>query len=381
MQVGDYLKYTVNIAASGPYTINIRAAANGAGGAWTAYIDNVPIGTLAVPNTGSSGVFTTVTSPSFNASLGNHIIKLQVSSAITASAFGPDLASFQGAQVGAVPAVAAVAGFNQLIINDDFQSATFANPATWLDCNDGGTPPASPLYYRAWVGFGQNIDAPCSAITQAADPLNGQLALHLHWQDSYFTGNNGHAHGIPVQTTDSAGNGRRTPMGFYIEFVARSATQTGSFPGIDVWSYTHTNTDSYEIDGAEEAGASNMSFAIHNNDLANGSCADPGSSPPCAGAVVNITQYHTYAWRETSAGSDIVFCAYVDGTLYGCNSISPVSAQLSSLQDMVHQMLIFVPGNYITAGRTKEMYIKSMKVWSCAGVNSGNHCLSASNNP
>ncbi len=281
-----------------------------------------------------------------------------------------------------VPAPAAAAGFNTLIINDDFSSSTFGNPVTnWLDCNDGSTPPASPLYYRAWVGFGTNIDAPCSAITQAADPLNGQLALHLHWQDSYFTGNNGHAHGIPVQTTDGAGNGRRTPMGFYIEFVARSATQTGSFPGIDVWSYTHTNTDSYEIDGAEEAGATNMSFAIHNNDLANGSCADPNSSPPCAGAVVNITQYHTYAWRQTSAGSDIVFCAYVDGTLYGCNSISPVNAQLTSLQDMVHQMLIFVPGNYSTAGRTKEMYIKSMKVWSCAGVNSGNHCLSASNNP
>src|SRR6266704_1178706 len=45
-----------------------------------------------------------------------------------------------------IPPPAAVAGFNQLIINDDFQSATFANPATWLDCNDGSVQPASPLY-------------------------------------------------------------------------------------------------------------------------------------------------------------------------------------------------------------------------------------------
>src|SRR6266700_7287736 len=109
-----------------------------------------------------------------------------------------------------VPPPAAVAGFNQLIINDDFQSSIFANPATWLDCNDGSTPPASPLYWRAWRGFGMSINGPCSAITQATDPAGGQLALKLHWQDSYV-GADGTGKQTPIQTVSDGGVGRLTP--------------------------------------------------------------------------------------------------------------------------------------------------------------------------
>ncbi len=276
----------------------------------------------------------------------------------------------------AVPAAAQAAGFNTLIINDNFQDPSFANPATWYDCAGA----SSPLYWRAWVGFGTNFDAPCNAVSQATDPLIGQPALRAHWQDSYYNS-------VPVttlQTTDSSGNGRQTPPGFYLEVVARTDLATGGSPKawMDLWSYT-TNGSSYEIDGFEESGRGGT-FAIHNNENPPGSCANPGASPPCAPASVDVSQYHTYAWRQTSAGTDIVFCAYIDGTPYGCNSIRPTSAELASGpgHTMVHQFGIDATSNPLGNGNTgKNTWIKSVKVWSCAAVNSGALCRSSSNNP
>ena len=157
----------------------------------------------------------------------------------------------------AVPAPAQAAGFNNLIINDNFQDPSFANTANWLDCAGAG----SPKWWRAWVGFG-SIDGPCSAITQATDPNGGQLALRLHWQDSYFSGNNGHGHNLPIQTTDNNGNGRRTPLGFYIEVRARSTSPQTVAPGMGTWSYTEMAALT-EIDGLRrEVWADSQAFTV-----------------------------------------------------------------------------------------------------------------------
>src|SRR6266568_1898287 len=288
-----------------------------------------------------------------------------------------------------VPPPAAVAGFNQLIINDDFQSATFANPSTWLDCNDGSAPPASPLYWRAWVGFGTNVDGPCSAITQATDAIGGQLALKLHWQDSYYTGNNGHAHATIIQTSDASRTvqPRVTSRGFYLEVVARTDVIGGSpLPWAALWSYTIADCG-YEIDGFEEVGFGNgVSAAIHN---CNGSnwCINPSSG--CASFPIDITQYHTYAWRQTAgpagAGQDIIFCGYIDGSLKGCNSVGgnlpTTSAQLAGMP-MTHQFGPEMPGggSFLGNGSTgKNQWIQSVKIWSCS-TDPNNLCNSSSNN-
>ncbi len=292
-----------------------------------------------------------------------------------------------------VPPPAAVAGFNQLIINDDFQSATFANPSTWLDCNDGSAPPASPLYWRAWVGFGMNISVPCSQITQAVDPVGGQLALRLHNQDSFRDLTNGHSMAAIVQTTDNNGNGRRIPQGHYVEVEARTdlSTRGSPNPWMGLWSYSVTNASNgnYELDGAEEAG-SGVSFAIHNFSApGNGncaptnycSCANPDQA--CAPGVVDVTQYHTYAWRQTGAGSDLVMCAYIDGVKQGaCNTIDPNSSQLSPGSDMVVQLFNTGATNALGNGSTgKNVWVRKLKVFSCAGINSGQLCHSSINNP
>ncbi len=280
-----------------------------------------------------------------------------------------------------VPAVAAVAGFNQLIINDDFQSATFANPATWYDCAMSG---GSPLYWRSWLGFNPSGYAPCNSVSQAIDPLTNQLAVRIHWQDSYIqTPGPGVANIAVIQTVDDFGNGRKTPRGFYLEVRARTDLKTGGYPlpWMALWSYADNNgvNGSYEIDGAEEAGFSGVSFAIHNNVTNYNNCANPGQG--CAPGAVDITQYHTYAWRQTSAGTDIVFCAYIDGILYGCNSIQPAASQLSPGTPMVHQFDVGTSTPLGNGSTGKNVWLESVKVWSCAGLNSGVNCNSSSNNP
>jgi hypothetical protein len=288
----------------------------------------------------------------------------------------------------AVPAAAQAAGFTKLIISDNFQDPSFANTANWLDCAGA----SSPTWWRAWIGF-SSYDGPCAAVTQAVDSANGgQPALRLHWQDSYFSGSApGPAHVALIQTTDSAGNGRQTPPGFYMEVVARTdrAVVSGLAQAwIQAWSLTAATGVGYEIDGMEECGGGNcVSGNIHNNNGFN-SCAYNGSigcfgCPPVQGCGFDITQYHTYAWRQTSAGTDIVFCDYIDGSLEGCSSIQPTSTELAGLA-MVHQLGVGVSSTNTPLGNGsagKNMWVKSVKVWSCAAVNSGALCNSSTNNP
>jgi Carbohydrate binding module (family 6) len=53
VEAGEWLQYTVDVAASGPYTVNFRVAASGQGGTFHLEMNGVNVtGTLAVPNTG-----------------------------------------------------------------------------------------------------------------------------------------------------------------------------------------------------------------------------------------------------------------------------------------------------------------------------------------
>jgi len=291
---------------------------------------------------------------------------------------------------GTTPQPAVVAGFNTLIINDNFQSTAtdgaghnFNNNSTWLDCLDGSPAPANPLYWEAWVGFSAQ-DGPCSAIGQATDPQNGQLAMRIHWQDDYYNragGGPGQGHGTDIQTTDNSGNGRLTPRGFYLEVVARTDFHTGGNPWMELWSYPNINGTNlaYEIDGAEEVNVG-VTCNIHNSNGFDSACGPTFS--------VDVTQYHTHAWRQTSAGSDVIFCAWVgnaDGTnmvKQGCSSIVPTSQQLAG-EPPVHQFGVAASGgsNLGNGATGKNTWIKSVKVWSCAGINSGQLCNSSSNNP
>jgi hypothetical protein len=191
-----------------------------------------------------------------------------------------------------------------------------------------------------------------------------------------------------IQTADNFGNGRQTPPGFYLEIVARTdfLSANGS---MDVWSYTTvaSGVHNYEIDGMEEFGdAATMQSNIHNPYSPGGQrdwAAKFAGCPVQGCGGFDLTQYHTYAWRQTSGGTDRVFCAYYDGVLQGCSTIFPDSAQITGLS-MLHQMGSYIAptGQPLGNGSTgKNTWVKSLKVWSCAGLNSGAQCNSSSDNP
>ena len=53
ISAGEWLKYTVNVAVAGAYTIDVRVAANGAGGTFHIEANQIDVtGPLIIPNTG-----------------------------------------------------------------------------------------------------------------------------------------------------------------------------------------------------------------------------------------------------------------------------------------------------------------------------------------
>ncbi len=74
---GEWLNYTVNVAAAGQYGIELRAAANGAGGTFHIEMNGTNVsGPLTVPNTGGWQSWTTLTSPNFTLTAGQKVLRL-----------------------------------------------------------------------------------------------------------------------------------------------------------------------------------------------------------------------------------------------------------------------------------------------------------------
>jgi hypothetical protein len=73
---GEWLKYTVNVAAAGTYTLDLRVASNGAGGTFHVESNGVnKTGTLSVPNTGAWQTWTTISVP-VQLSAGQQVLRL-----------------------------------------------------------------------------------------------------------------------------------------------------------------------------------------------------------------------------------------------------------------------------------------------------------------
>ena len=81
MAPGEWLKYTVNVTAAGPYDIELRAAASGSGGTFHIEMNGTNVsGPLTVPNTGGWQSWTTLTSPNVTLSAGQQVLRLVVDS-------------------------------------------------------------------------------------------------------------------------------------------------------------------------------------------------------------------------------------------------------------------------------------------------------------
>ncbi len=377
MKVGDYLKYTVNVPVSGPYTISIRAAAQETGGSWAVSIDNTPIATLAVPNTGSTFTFTTVTTPSFNATPGNHIIKLQAA-AVGVSGIAPDLASFQGAQVsGGTPAQAAAAGFTTQALNADFTivGGAFSNTATYID-NCGATA-TYRFYLTLFVsvpgGGGVPNGLPCNATAITTD--GGIQVLHmqapanqyyeLHWP-GYWLKSDGL--GMPNETyqeivfrTTNATLVQDGSSSFFFSIIdmwrqGRGVTSSGTFPPGE-WN----ETDFLEVTGINNT-INNWGgglITVQNNTLMFG---------PVTHSTNDLTQYHKLGVLTTSDESTNYWkCTWMDDVFIQCiNQLQ--AAAISYLQhdnSMVIDLGTGGPTLNGTGNTISDLYIKSIKIWEC----------------
>jgi hypothetical protein len=88
MSAGEWLKYTVNIAAAGSYALVARVACNGPGGTFHLELDGAPVtGALSIPNTGGwqrwIDLPATVTLPA-----GTHVLRLALDTIGASGAVG-----------------------------------------------------------------------------------------------------------------------------------------------------------------------------------------------------------------------------------------------------------------------------------------------------
>ena len=74
---GEWLNYTVNVAAAGTYAIDVRLASNGVGGTFHLEVNGVnQTGAIAVPNTGGWSSWKTVTKTGVALGAGTQVLKV-----------------------------------------------------------------------------------------------------------------------------------------------------------------------------------------------------------------------------------------------------------------------------------------------------------------
>ena len=99
----EWLKYTVNVASAGTYSIGVRVASVGAGGNFHVEVDGTNVtGTMSAPDTGGWLTYQTVTSPGFSLTAGQHTLRLVMDSSQQANGYMANFdtisLSHQGAQ-------------------------------------------------------------------------------------------------------------------------------------------------------------------------------------------------------------------------------------------------------------------------------------------
>ena len=86
---GEWLRYTVSVATTTIYTLELRVASSGAGGTAHVEIDGVnATGSIVVPNTGGWQTWTSVLVPGIPISAGPHVFRLVVDTAGSTGYFG-----------------------------------------------------------------------------------------------------------------------------------------------------------------------------------------------------------------------------------------------------------------------------------------------------
>jgi hypothetical protein len=267
-----------------------------------------------------------------------------------------------------VPAAARAAGFTTLAANYDFSQPLYSKQSNWLDCSNNDT---TKVWHRGW-----NLSnrVPCN-IFQTTDPVTGDKVLDLQWLVSFSDPGDPNNNKVIMETTNLNVNPAATtdfPNAYY-EVVYRvgqaKIPNDHCFPLHAFWSWSTQHAqgtgeapiewDTVETYG-ECGGGKGVSGAVHNWG------ADFHRfiwETPDVPASYDPTQYHTYALRITSNGTtQTEGCGYLDSVLLGCTPANPRGSQYQQ-----RNFLIINNGaGNSTNVRNNDLYVKSIRVWSCA---------------
>ena len=89
VKAGEWLDYTMNIAAAGTYDLDVRVAYSSSGGTFHFELDGVNItGTMTMPNTGGTQTWKTITKLGVQLPAGQHVLRLVMDANNSAGAIG-----------------------------------------------------------------------------------------------------------------------------------------------------------------------------------------------------------------------------------------------------------------------------------------------------
>jgi hypothetical protein len=258
------------------------------------------------------------------------------------------------------PPGAVAAGFTTLAANYDF---TQTLPVNWLGCYPYDSNP-----HQWYQGLWWYPDEPPCNIKQVNDSVARSNVLDLQWLPSYGTAGTGFLametlshdttkvtdfpnayYEIVYRVTPTVANNTGAPLTAFWTWGTASA-RGGSGP-IE-WDFVETYGLNF---GQYDAGIHNWGNNAGLPYLWQGTSSLPSGYDP--------TQYHTYAGRLTSDGSTLMSaCSYVDNTLIAC-----VNPQAAGAEFNQRNFLIVNNGmSNATATLQTDMYVKSIRVWSCA---------------
>jgi hypothetical protein len=276
------------------------------------------------------------------------------------------------------PAGAAAAGFTTLALNSDF---TQAMPSNWLGgCSVAGS--GAPVNtndntgHTWWMNIWWAWTYQHCLTKQVTDLVAGSLVLDMPWTVDTGALNVGTTlQSAAWFSTGQPNTGVTFPNNAYYEITYRiSPVAPGSWGGMFTWpllGMTDNNQQGIEhviieLDTGRFAGSD---AGIHNWGVPTkpGSFIWLGQGSPGLPNNFDANQYHTFAIRSTSDGNTLSDCAYIDNVLQSC---VPVPGGLTSIEANAREVLILQNACDYWNGPCntglQHMYVKNVRVWSCA---------------
>jgi hypothetical protein len=276
-----------------------------------------------------------------------------------------------------VPAGAAAAGFTTLALNSDFTQPQAANWLGGCSVAGNGAPTNSSdntghnWYLNIWWS---NTYQNCGVV-QVSDPAFGGTVLDMPWVSKA----NWQQIGTVIQSAPwfSTGTAGTFPNNAYYEITMRmTPIANGAYAAFYTWpvlAMTDTSKAGLEIDVIEEDAGNlgNSDGALHNwgQPGTPGAWLWLGKGSPGLPSNFDPNQYHKFAARSTSDGTNQTTCSYIDDVFQQCVAIP---GGMNANNQVARYFLIVqnacdwwnYPSNFCN-GQNQHMYVKSVKVWSC----------------